>query len=118
MQIIKYKQQLDYLISHDTIIINNGVYVAGYSIQETLDSLTLISLFVDKNYRGKGIGNKLVKSAIKDAKKIGSKSLFLMVKKDNKKAIKMYKKNKFKFDTNDSDTRYIWLKLKIKIKKL
>lgn len=65
------------------------------------------SLYIDKNYRGYGFGNKLVKDAI--TKYNGTD---LTVYKDNKVAIELYKKHGFVIDESKSDKKTYYMVLK------
>ena len=60
------------------------------------DSLLLNALCVDKRFRGKGIGTKLIALTKKKAKKDGFKSLSLMVLADNADAHRLYARCGFK----------------------
>lgn len=48
--------------------------------------------FVKKEFRGKGIGGKLVKKAVKKLQKEGAKIILVGTEKENKEAIKLYQK--------------------------
>ena len=61
---------------------------------------------VKKRYRNKGYGTELLKLAIK----IGGDKLF--VKKDNYKAIQLYKKLGFEYFSDDERKEYIDMKLR------
>ena len=54
------------------------------------------NLIVAKEYRGQGIGKRLVKKAIDFAKEMGFKELHVWTKFDNVKAISLYEKMGFK----------------------
>jgi ribosomal protein S18 acetylase RimI-like enzyme len=54
-------------------------------------------LWVDKKYRGKGIGSKLIEKAERYARKDGRKRLILQVMDKNKKAQKLYNSYGFEF---------------------
>jgi len=56
----------------------------------------ILSLFVDSESQGKGIGNNLVRFVIEKSKEAGAKKLRLAVEKDNAAAQNLYKKNGFK----------------------
>ena len=53
------------------------------------------AICVDKEYRNKGIGEKLVEKTIEKARNEGFSLLSLMVFADNHKAIKFYKAHGF-----------------------
>lgn len=60
------------------------------------DSYFLDALCVDKNFRNRGIGSKLIGLTKSKARKKGYNSLCLLVFKDNTNARNIYKKNGFK----------------------
>lgn len=68
-----------------------------YTYSTALDSRVGIveDMIIDKSYRDKDIGSKLLKYVIKQAKKQNLKRLTLLTDGSNKKAHKFYKKNKF-----------------------
>jgi len=55
-----------------------------------------LSVSVRKEYRGLGLGTKMIKKAIKLATKLGYENIYLYVSKKNKEAISLYKKLGFK----------------------
>ncbi len=60
----------------------------GFKIEKTAH---IEKIFVDENYRNKGVATKLKNEFIKWAKKKGAKALTLYVAVENKKALKLYK---------------------------
>ncbi|OUJ18153.1 Acetyltransferase GNAT family [Methanonatronarchaeum thermophilum] len=71
--------------------------VVGYVIITTRfpKKAKIISIAIHPNHQSKGIGSKLIKKAINQTKKQGTKKITLEVKKTNNKAIKFYKKHGF-----------------------
>jgi RimJ/RimL family protein N-acetyltransferase len=59
------------------------------------------SVFVEEKYRGKGFGTKILKSALKLAKKEKIDSIELVVNKDNKVAKNLYEKLHFEKTKKD-----------------
>ena len=59
------------------------------------NSYLIDAICVDKEYRNKGIGEKLLAKTIEKARKEGFSILSLLVFKDNHKAINFYKKHGF-----------------------
>ena len=53
---------------------------------------TIDELFVKKESRGKGIGSSLLKKAIKKLQNLKAKIILVGTEKENKEAIKLYKK--------------------------
>lgn len=58
--------------------------------------LNIDAICVDKKYRGKGIGTKILESIKEIAKSKGCTDLYLTVNQENENAIKMYEKFGFK----------------------
>ena len=76
---------------HKLRIIGIALYYPRYSTWKG-KCIHLDDIIVTKKYRGKGIGEKLMKMLIEDAKKFGAKLLIWEVLGWNTKAIKFYKK--------------------------
>ena len=71
--------------------------VLGFSLfLNTKDVLELYIIFVDPEYRRKGIGKKFIEIAITFCKKSLIKRIVLEVNESNEKAILLYKKLNFK----------------------
>jgi ribosomal-protein-alanine acetyltransferase len=65
--------------------------VGGYSITQPLRvNAELVSLAVDPQFRGRGTGRALLMRSLQGAKRIGARSLWLMVRTDNDAAIRLY----------------------------
>ena len=56
----------------------------------------ITSFFVKKEWQGKGIGRKLMESALAVLKESGYKNVSLTVELDNEKAVSLYEKEGFK----------------------
>jgi RimJ/RimL family protein N-acetyltransferase len=69
-------------------------------------------IFVDKAYRDRGIGSELTKAAIKKARSLGMKSIWLTVEMYNFRAINLYKKFGFAFCSGIECERTMRLELK------
>ncbi len=75
--------------------------ILGYITLKKKDKIGELGLLaVTKTAQKKGFGLRLVKSVLKHAKKIKCKKIFLDVKKDNHKAVSLYKKLGFKVIKN------------------
>ena len=61
----------------------------------------IVSIYLLPQYYGKGLGNKLLKSAVLDLKKSGYKSIYLWVLKDNHRAKRFYEKNGFHYNNDE-----------------
>ena len=49
-------------------------------------------MIIDREYRGKGYGTKLIKYAVEEAEKRGAKRVTLLTDDTNESAIKFYEK--------------------------
>lgn len=73
-------------------------HVIGF-ISSTVDEYSeILNFVVDKDFRGQGIGSKLLNMVINEAKEKKSKSIYLEVNEINNNAIALYLKNGFKKD--------------------
>lgn len=100
-----YKTWIDKSISKelasDIIIVKNNSNIIGFAtLNKKSDYLADISLVaVDKDFRGKGIGTKVIQGAIYFAKNKGYKQLQVVTQLDNITANKLYQKSGFNQDT-------------------
>lgn len=75
-----------------TVIKSNGKY-AGYCLSTIIDGKgELKSLHVDEDYRGKGMGKKLVTKHIEWMKEKHCKAIGVTVSQENESTISFYKK--------------------------
>jgi ribosomal protein S18 acetylase RimI-like enzyme len=65
------------------------------SVWEKWNEATINYLFIHKDYQGRGIGSKLLKEVIKQTDKMGIMELHVGTEKENKRAIRLYKKHGF-----------------------
>jgi len=65
------------------------------SIWEKWNEATINNLFIHKDYQGKGIGSRLLEEVIKRTDEIGIVELHVGTEKNNKRAIRLYKKHGF-----------------------
>jgi len=75
------------------------------------NSLNILSIVVDKNFRGKGIGKLLIKEFEDIAKKQNKSFITLSVRKSNKTAIQFYKKLGFKIYKETKIGLYLYKKI-------
>ncbi|CVK47219.1 acetyltransferase%2C gnat family [Streptococcus pneumoniae] len=73
-----------------------GFISYGNFRDETIQAGEIIALYVLKDYYGKGIAQKLMKTALTALNRFSE--IFLWVLKDNKRAIAFYQKMGFTFD--------------------
>lgn len=72
----------------------NILYVVSTFLGEK--AAILEDMIIDREYRGKGYGTKLIKYAVEEAEKRGAKRVTLLTDDTNESAIKFYEKNGFK----------------------
>lgn len=98
--------------------INNQI-VGFAGVIDTVDQLEITNIVVKKDFRKKGIGNKLLLELINIAKKSNKNEIILEVNSNNLSAIKLYEKNGFKnigfrkkYYNNTDDANIMTLKLR------
>ena len=83
---------------------NNSLYfvakkeneILGFiGITKNIDFVEILNIVVKKDFRNKGIGNKLLQKIIEVAKKMKMQEIYLEVNEKNQNAIKLYEKNNF-----------------------
>lgn len=89
----------DDIENYKMVIIDDKV-VGCFLIRNENDSALLDEIYLDSEYRGKGVGTNIIKDTINNNHKIS-----LWVYKRNEKAISLYQKLNFKIDKED-DKRY------------
>ncbi len=81
----------------DLIVADMGGRVVGYiAVMDMGREAKIISFAVKKEFRGKGIGDKLLKAAIERCRRRGKERILLEVRVSNEIAQRLYKKNGFK----------------------
>ena len=67
--------------------------IAAYCVvMQVLDECEILKIAVDKSHRRKGIGEELLRAAMKEASQKGARLFYLEVREGNKSAINLYKK--------------------------
>lgn len=104
LKTLDYKKQTErYIASFDeykdlVLVAVRGEEVLGYSCYQYFDrghkfDSELVSLYIKPEYKGMGIGTKLLKATIKELKENDKKNMILWCLSDNKAAISFYEKN-------------------------
>jgi len=104
LKTLDYKKQTErYIASFDeyrdlVLVAVREDEVLGYSCYQYFDKShkfdsELVSLYIKPEYKGMGIGTKLLKSTIKELKENAKKSMIVWCLSDNSKAISFYEKN-------------------------
>ncbi len=80
----------------DLIVADMGGKVVGYiALMNQGKDAKIISFAVRRQFRGMGIGTKLLRTAIERCKQRGNEKLYLEVRVSNHVAQRLYKKNGF-----------------------
>ncbi|MBL4902047.1 MAG: N-acetyltransferase [Desulfocapsa sp.] len=80
----------------DTKTISGWCSLSGHRKgRMALENVAEISYYVDRSYRGKGIGRKLMQHALLEAPKLGLHNLFAILLDINQVSVKLLKKNGF-----------------------
>ncbi len=70
-----------------------GPHAAGYIIACPMPhGVEIVSLAVLPRYRQNGTGSKLLKTAIRKARRMDAPAVYLMVRRENEQAIRVYRK--------------------------
>lgn len=70
--------------------------IAGFlMLRLTADEAELITVAVEKRFRGKGVGKALLAAALDDLRMTAARKLFLEVAADNQPALKLYRREGF-----------------------
>lgn len=89
------------LIKEYKNIIYNKKIIGSILIRKIDDGLLLDEIFIEKEYRNKGIGSSIIKNYVLDF----DENIYLWVHKDNIKVFNLYKKLGFKIK-EETDSRY------------
>lgn len=86
---------------------DGGERVGFIAVAEEGKSLFLSKYYIQKEFRGKGLGTAVLNEVVAMAEKAGSERIYLHVNRDNSRSIGIYEKNGFvatsKLDTVLSD---------------
>lgn len=82
------------------VIIVDGEIVGSLLVEDKDDGVILDEIYLEEDYRNKGIGTKIIKQVL-----LGNKIVYLWVYQKNKKAIKLYKSLGFKV-IQETESRY------------
>ena len=66
-----------------------------------MSTIAVIGISIDVNYRGKGIGTKILKLATTEFFKIHNIPIFAYIKHDNVASVKIFERSDFVYDTED-----------------
>jgi len=92
-----YLETLAHLSPETFLVVSLNGHVVGYSASVLSGSEGhIISIAVHPNYRGIGIGEKLLRENVKRLKDLGARKIVLEVKVDNVQALSLYRKLGFR----------------------
>ena len=82
--------------------------VIGTVALKKVDDYTveLKAMYLDRDYRGKGLGRRLMDKAVDEAKRLGFKSIVLDSMSQYKDALRLYEKTGFKMTERYNDNVY------------
>jgi len=83
----------------------------GYSHLESENDIIWFGICVSDGYRGKGLGNLIMKQTLEYAKNKSVKEIWLSVYKDNIPAISLYEKMKFNIVKENEKSYFMKLEL-------
>jgi phosphinothricin acetyltransferase len=87
------KSQYPIYVSEIDSVVNGYLYLQPYRHgREALKQTAEISFFVDKNYRGKGIGKKLINYTELEFKNLGIKTLIAIILDINNSSVNLMEK--------------------------
>ena len=91
-------KKLVYQKHNDYFVLEEDNKIIGYSMLRTFGSFKKPTYggIIDKDYRGKGYGESLLRNTLEKAKELGFKNVLLKVHDKNSKAIKLYNKVGFR----------------------
>lgn len=91
--------------------------IIGTVALKKIDEYTveLKAMYLDRNYRGKGLGRRLMDKAVDEAKRLGYKSMVLDSMSQYKAALKLYEKSGFKNTERYNNNIYadVFMKLEL-----
>lgn len=96
-------------------VLKNEHSVAGfYLFQQEYDVSYLMQMFVNKEFRQKGFGQKLLSHYENKSKEKGAKQLLLHASSMNEQAVSFYKRNGYSFydveNLDNGEKRFVMLK--------
>lgn len=92
-----FKSILTDEFSHSYVGVLEGRIIAYAVFGAIEDYAELWNLAVDESFRGKGVGDTMLKFVIEHCRSCGVSSLFLQVRESNEPAKRLYAKNGFVF---------------------
>ena len=94
-----FEEEIGRTFSDAVVVVEEpGGEVVGYSICWTVgEESHLLNIAVRPDARGRGIGRALLKECLRRAARAGSRRIFLEVRPSNQQAIRIYRREGFRF---------------------
>jgi ribosomal protein S18 acetylase RimI-like enzyme len=96
-----------WIIEFDSKSVGYIVLTFGYSIEYKGRDAFIDELYIEEEFRGRGIGRGTVDFVIKESEKLGIKAVHLEVERNNDAAKNLYEKYDFKDNGRTLMTRWI-----------
>jgi ribosomal protein S18 acetylase RimI-like enzyme len=96
-----------WIIEYDSKAVGYIIFTFGYSIEYKGRDAFIDELYIEKEYRGKGIGKEAMKFVVKESRTLGISAVHLEVERNNDAAINLY--NKFDFKDNGRTLMTRWI---------
>lgn len=96
-----------WIIEFNSGAVGYMILTFGYSIEYKGRDAFIDELFIEEEFRGKGIGKAAMNFVVNEARKLGINAVHLEVERDNEAAKNLYLKNNFKDNGRTLMTRWI-----------
>jgi len=96
-----------WIIEFDSKSVGYIILTFGYSIEYKGRDAFIDELYIEEEFRGRGIGRETVDFVIKESEKLGIKAVHLEVERNNDAAKNLYEKYDFKDNGRTLMTRWI-----------
>ena len=96
-----------WIIEIDSKSVGYIILTFGYSIEYKGRDAFIDELYIEEEFRGRGIGKAAMNFIVKEARNLGIHAVHLEVERDNAAAKKLYEKNDFKDNGRTLMTRWI-----------
>lgn len=93
------------------LVVRNGVnFIGSIRFEKDIDNKFIISIQIHKNFRGKGLGKKLLQNAIKKLHNHKENPIIIAkIKSNNLSSIKIFSDSNFKIIENNQKEQFIVL---------
>ena len=105
-------------ISHFTVAEQGGVVIGYFGYLHILDELHILNVAVAPDFRGRGIGKRLLDRLVEEARALSVRAVTLEVRESNHTAIRLYERTGFAlagvrphYYTDKENALIYWLEL-------